>query len=84
MRPEPQGRAAADDQGQPQMQHPTRSRDEIVALLFGAAMSGNVDAFAHQNGIDVPMLRQWKLQYISDYVRYLEAVLYRIKDQIDY
>lgn len=66
------------------MEHSTRSRDEIVALLFGAAMSGNVDAFARESGVDVAMLRQWKLQYISDYVRYLEAVLYRIKDQIDY
>lgn len=60
------------------------SRDEIVALLFSAAMSGNVEAFAGEHGIDVATLRQWKLQYISDYVRYLEAVLYRIKDQIDY
>jgi predicted GIY-YIG superfamily endonuclease len=60
------------------------SRDEIVALLFSAAMSGNVEAFARERGIEVATLRQWKLQYISDYVRYLEAVLYRIKDQIDY
>jgi hypothetical protein len=61
-----------------------RTRDEIVALLFSAAMSGNADAFAHQNGIEPATLRTWKLQYISDYVRYLEAVLFRIKDQIDY
>ena len=47
-------------------------------------MSGNVEAFALERGIDLAKLRQWKLQYISDYVRYLEAVLYRIKDQIDY
>lgn len=61
-----------------------RSRDEIVALLFSAAMSGNAEAFARERGIDPATLRQWKLQYISDYVRYLEAVLFRIKDQIDY
>jgi len=60
------------------------SRDEIVALLFSAAMSGNVEAFARARSIDPATLRQWKLQYISDYVRYLEAVLFRIKDQIDY
>jgi hypothetical protein len=60
------------------------SRDEIVALLFGAAMSGNAEAFALERGVDVATLRRWKLQYISDYVRYLESVLYRIKDQIDY
>jgi hypothetical protein len=63
--------------------HP-HSRDEIVALLFSAAMSGNVEAFARERKIDPATLRQWKLQYISDYVRYLEAVLFRIKDQIDY
>jgi hypothetical protein len=34
--------------------------------------------------LEPAMLRQWKVQYISDYVRYLEEVLYRIKDQIDY
>jgi hypothetical protein len=60
------------------------TRDEIVALLFSAAMSGNADAFATANHIDPATLRTWKLQYLSDYVRYLEAVLYRIKDQIDY
>ena len=47
-------------------------------------MSANVEAFADEQGIDLALLRQWKLQYISDYVRYLEAVLYRIKDRIDY
>jgi hypothetical protein len=61
-----------------------RSREEIVALLFGAAMSGNAEKFAAGHGIDIAQLRQWKLQYLSDYVRYLEAVLFRIKDQIDY
>jgi hypothetical protein len=60
------------------------SRDEIVALLFSAAMSGNPNAFAKENHLDPALLRTWKLQYLADYVRYLEAVLYRIKDQIDY
>jgi hypothetical protein len=61
-----------------------RSREEIVALLFGAAMSGNVEKFVAERGIEIAQLRQWKVQYLSDYVRYLEAVLFRIKDQIDY
>ena len=61
-----------------------RSREEIIALLFSAAMSGNIEKFAAERGVDVAHLRQWKLQYLSDYVRYLEAVLFRIKDQIDY
>lgn len=57
---------------------------EIVALLFKAAMSGDVPAFAHENGLDVSLLRTWRLRYIEDYARYLEAVLYKIQDQIDY
>jgi hypothetical protein len=60
------------------------SREEIVALLFGATMSGDVDAFARNNNIDPMLLRQWKVRYLADYVHYLEAVLFRIKDQIDY
>jgi hypothetical protein len=66
------------------MEAKARTRDEVIALVFSATMSGNPDSYAKENGIDPGMLRQWKLQYLSDYVRYLEAVLYRIKDQIDY
>jgi hypothetical protein len=66
------------------MEATTRTRDEIIALLFSAAMSGDVVTFAREKGIEPAQLRGWKLQYISDYVRYLEVVLYRIKDQIDY
>lgn len=66
------------------MEAAKHSREEIVALLFSATMSGDVDAFARRNGIDPVVLRQWKVHYLGDYVHYLEAVLYRIKDQIDY
>jgi hypothetical protein len=61
-----------------------RSRDEIVALLFGAAMSDDIEVFAEESGVDVSQLRMWKSLYIADYVRYLEAVLFKIKDQVDY
>jgi hypothetical protein len=60
------------------------SRDEIIALLFKATMSGNPEAFARENGIDPATMRTWKVQYLADYVRFLESVLFRIKDQIDY
>ena len=59
------------------------SRDEIIALLFGAAMSGNPEKFARDNELDLTILRMWKSRYIIDYANYMEAVLYRIKDQID-
>lgn len=61
-----------------------RSRDEILALLFQASMSGNVQHWADANGVEIKTLRQWKVRYLEDYVAFLEAVLYRIKDQIDY
>ena len=53
-------------------------------MLVSAAMSGDSDAYAQKHGIEPAQMRGWKVQYISDYVRYLEAVLFRIKDQIDY
>jgi hypothetical protein len=61
-----------------------QSRDEIIALLFKAAMSGDMQAFARENGLDVAQLRTWRLHYLEDYARYLEAVLYKIQDQLDY
>jgi hypothetical protein len=61
-----------------------RSRDEIIALLFSAAMSDDIETFADESGVDIAQLRMWKSLYIADYVRYLEAVLVKIKDQIDY
>jgi transposase-like protein len=67
-----------------EMDGPGQSRDEIVALLFKAAMSGDVHAFARENDLDVNLLRTWRLRYLEDYARYLEAVLYKIQDQIDY
>ena len=60
------------------------TRDEIIAVLFQAAMSGDIQRFAHENAIEVSTLRQWKVRYLEDYLQYLEAVLFRIQDQIDY
>jgi hypothetical protein len=61
-----------------------QTRDETVALVFQAAMSGDVARFAAENGVDVATLRQLKLRHMEDYVAFLEAVLFRIKDQVDY
>jgi hypothetical protein len=47
-------------------------------------MRGDMQAFAHENGLDVSQLRAWRLRYLEDYARYLEAVLFTIKDQLDY
>jgi hypothetical protein len=66
------------------MESPEHSRDEIIALLFKAAMSGDPAAFARENDFDVNQLRLWRLRYMEDYVHFLEAVLFKIQDQIDY
>jgi hypothetical protein len=66
------------------MEPAKQTRDEIVALVFQAAMSGDVARFAAENGIDVATLRHLKLRHMEDYVAFLEAVLFRIKDQVDY
>jgi hypothetical protein len=66
------------------MDHFGNSRDEIIALLFKAAMSGDVPAFAEENGLDVAQLRTLRLRYIEDYTSFLEAMLFKIQDQIDY
>jgi hypothetical protein len=66
------------------MEHFGNSRDEIIALLFKAAMSGDVHAFAEENGLDVAQLRTLRLRYIEDYTSFLEAMLFKIQDQIDY
>jgi hypothetical protein len=66
------------------MQRFGTSRDEIIALLFKAAMSGDVQAFAEENDLDVAQLRTLRLRYIEDYVSFLEAMLFKIQDQIDY
>ncbi len=61
-----------------------RSRDEIIAILFAAAMSGDVESYAKERNLDLAVLRMWRSRYIADYANYMEAVLYKIKDQIDY
>ena len=53
--------------------------EQIVAILFGAAMSGDEAAWTAENGIDPKLLQYWKFTHAQEYIAYLERVLRTIK-----
>jgi hypothetical protein len=55
--------------------------DQIVAVLFQAAMSGNETKFAFDNEIDPKLLQMWKFTHAQEYITYLEKVLRLIKSR---
>ena len=55
------------------------STEEIVALLFGAAMSGDEAAWAAQRDVDPKLLAMWKFTHSQEYIAYLEGVLRMIR-----
>ncbi len=57
------------------------SGDQIVAMLFGAAMSGNEAGWAHANGVDPKLLAMWKFTHAQEYITYLEKVLRMIRSR---
>jgi hypothetical protein len=55
------------------------SSDQIVALLFQAAMSGDERAWAETNGVDAKLVQMWKFTHAQEYITYLEKVLRLMK-----
>ena len=55
--------------------------EQIVAVLFGAAMSGDETAWAQANDVDPKLLAFWKLTHAQEYISYLEKVLRMIKSR---
>jgi hypothetical protein len=53
--------------------------EQIVALLFGAAMSGDESAWSRENAIDPKLLQYWKFTHAQEYIAYLETVLRMMK-----
>ena len=53
--------------------------DQIVAVLFQAAMSGDEVKFAQENEVDPKLLQMWKFTHAQEYITYLEKVLRLIK-----
>ena len=57
--------------------------DQVVALLFQAAMSGDEAAFARSNELDPKLFQMWKFTHAQEYITYLEKVLRLIKSRAE-
>jgi|GEM_PF-1141817 hypothetical protein len=58
---------------------PAPSSDEIVVILFQAAMSGDAAAYAREHQLDPKLLDMWKFTHAQEYIGYLEKLLRVIK-----
>jgi hypothetical protein len=55
------------------------SGEQVVAILFQAAMSGDEAAWARANDVDPKLLQMWKFTHAQEYIAYLEKVLRMIR-----
>lgn len=62
----------ASDSGEP-------TSEQITAMLFSAAMSGDEAAWARDNEIDPKLLQMWKFTHAQEYIIYLEKLLRMIR-----
>ena len=53
--------------------------EQVVALLFQAAMSGDETAWAAAHDLDPKLLQMWKFTHAQEYITYLEQVLRMIR-----
>jgi hypothetical protein len=54
---------------------PEPSSEEIVAILFRAAMSGDRDAYAREHDLDPKLLELWTFTHSREYITHLEKLL---------
>jgi hypothetical protein len=55
--------------------------EQVVAILFQAAMHGNEAVWAQANNLDPKLLQIWKFTHAQEYITYLEKVLRMIKSR---
>ena len=55
------------------------STEQIIAVLFQAAMSGDEAAWARANDVDPKLLQMWRFTHAQEYIAYLEKVLRTIR-----
>jgi hypothetical protein len=55
------------------------STEQIIAVLFQAAMSGDDAAWARANDVDPKLLQMWRFTHAQEYIAYLEGVLRTIR-----
>ncbi len=53
--------------------------EQVVRILFQAAMSEDPEVWAQTNGIDLKLLQVWKFTHAQEYITYLEKVLRMMK-----
>jgi hypothetical protein len=53
--------------------------EQVVGILFQAAMSEDPQVWAQTNGIDPKLLQVWKFTHAQEYITYLEKVLRLMK-----
>ncbi len=54
---------------------PEPTTEEIVAILFRAAMSGDRDKYAVENDLDPKLLEMWTFTHSREYIAHLEKLL---------
>jgi hypothetical protein len=55
------------------------STEQIIAVLFQAAMTGDETAWAHAHDVDPKLLQMWRFTHAQEYIAYLEKVLRTIR-----
>jgi hypothetical protein len=57
------------------------SAEEIVTILFRAAMSGDRDRYAREHDLDPKLLELWTFTHSREYIAHLEKLLRLMKDR---
>ena len=60
---------------------PEPTTEEIVAILFRAAMSGDRDRYAAEHDLDPKLLEMWTFTHSREYIAHLEKNLRLMKDR---
>ena len=55
--------------------------EEIVAILFRAAMSGDRDTYAKEHDLDPKLLELWTFTHSGEYIAHLEKILRLMKNR---
>jgi hypothetical protein len=55
--------------------------EEIVAILFRAAMSGDRDRYATEHDLDPKLLEMWTFTHSREYIAHLENLLRMMRNR---
>jgi hypothetical protein len=60
---------------------PEPTAEEIVAILFRAAMSGDRDTYAKEHDLDPKLLEMWTFTHSREYIAHLENLLRMMRNR---